>query len=200
MKYNYSLDFHELIDSPEKMKDALMSSSFSGTFEAWERRKAFIAGAIHKGGIFLDIGCGNGFLLRCLQEWSDHEVIPYGIDINAEFIRKAKQLFPNHQNNFAVLAVAAIANISKLLPDTYDFVFFSSDWSSKLPDEKDSERINELLRYVNPGGRLIIGFYGQGENNNLEALSELQTHGVEFSGILENSQDTNILGWVELVN
>lgn len=179
------------------MEDLLINCSFSGTFEAWERRKAFISGAIHKGGTFLDIGCGNGFLLRCLQEWSEHKVTSYGIDINAEFIRKAKELFPNQQDNFAVLDAADITGVSKFLPDTYDFVFFSSDWSSKLPDGKDLERISDLTRYVNPGGRLIIGFYGQDKNNNLEAIKELRTHGIEFSGTLENPQGTNLIAWVE---
>ncbi len=197
MSSSYSKDFQGLLNPPEKLKDLLINCSFSGTFEAWEQRKAFIASATHKDGSFLDIGCGNGFLIKCLQEWSEHTLIPYGIDINTQYVEIAKELFPKHQQNFTVLDINNISNLTKNLPGQYDFVFYSNNWSQNAPYQREVERINSLVEYVNPGGRLIIGFYSQNKDNNLQAVEALQSLGIKFSEVLHNPHDTNLVAWVD---
>ena len=81
----YSASFHELIES-KKRTGALIAGCGMGTgnvdIQTWENRRQFIHSAIDKSGTILDIGCGNGFLLRCLQEWSGVDLVPYGIDIH----------------------------------------------------------------------------------------------------------------------
>jgi hypothetical protein len=44
------------------------------------------------------LGCGNGILLKKICEGTDN--IPYGIDINPNFIEHAKELLPQYSNNF----------------------------------------------------------------------------------------------------
>lgn len=200
MKYEYSSGFQNLVASPDRLKDLLINCSFSGAFEAWERRKAFIAETIHKDGTFLDTGAGNGFLLKCLQEWSKHSITPYGIDISQEYIRKAKELFPGQQDNFTALNVNEVENISQYLPDRYNFVYFSSDWSGRKLTEHDTGLINNLKNHVNPGGRLILGFYGQGKQSNLESVHGFEKSGIEFNEVLENPMDTNVVAWIDFYN
>ncbi|PSO43281.1 hypothetical protein BRC19_01300 [Candidatus Saccharibacteria bacterium QS_5_54_17] len=193
MKHKYSQEFRTLISSGDSLHDLLTNSSFSGTFEAWEQRKAFIANAIDKSGTFLDIGSGNGFLLRCLQEWADYDITPYGIDINEEYIRKAKELFPNQADNFAAVNIREISRIGEYLPDVYDFVYFSADWSQTEPNETDARLIKSLEQLVASGGRLIIGFYGDDVAVNQQNVNALVSAGARLDQTLYNPEGTNLV-------
>lgn len=195
MKQNYSPEFQKLIQSPAKLKDLLISCSFPGTFEAWEKRKSFIAEATHKNGTFLDIGCGNGFLLRCLQEWSEQQITPFGIDISSQFVTKAKHLFPHQSENFIVLDAGRINEIQLYLPTAFDYVYFSSNWINRSIDKEDANFIRRLQRHVKPDGRLIIAFYNEIRDKNLEYISKLESLGIKFSKIIENSLGTNLIAW-----
>lgn len=130
------------------------SSSYGYTFDEWTQARSFISSAFHKSGSVLDIGCGNGFLLRCLQEWVfPQRLIPFGIDVEKSFIDDSKRLFPHEENHFAVLSVDLIEDIEqRMLPGQYDFVYCSITHSPVI--------IRKLLRLINSHGRLIIGFYG----------------------------------------
>ncbi|MEX0668503.1 MAG: methyltransferase domain-containing protein [Candidatus Saccharimonadales bacterium] len=196
MKYKYGSNFQQLISSPEKLQNLLVNCSFSGSFKAWEQRKAFIANSIHKDGTFLDIGCGNGFLLCCLQEWSEFQITPYGIDINEKFIEEAKELFPSRKDNFAALDAKDIKDISAYLPKQYDFIFFSSNWINIKPDYHNKKQLENLLNYLEPGGRFIVGFYAQDKDVNLETLKEFKSLGINFDKTLENAKDTNLVAWI----
>ena len=52
-------------------------------------------------GSVLDLGCGNGALLRKLQDQCQ-EIVPYGIDSQAEGVRHAREFFPSFRENFVV--------------------------------------------------------------------------------------------------
>ena len=196
--FKYSPAFLKLIEPSLGLKDLLVSSSFGGNFEGWEKRKGFISRAIHKPGSFFDVGCGNGFLIRCLQEWSDYELIPYGIDINETFVKKARQLFSNYGygSNFAVLDAKQVSKLTTSgLPNKFDFVYLSNDWTQyPMPDAK--VLITNMLSLVKPGGRLIFGFYNEDKDKNLEATRKLQTGGIRFSDTLENPYGTNLISWI----
>lgn len=197
MKYKYSSSFQQLIKSSEKLQDLLVNCSFSGSFEAWEQRKAFIAEAIHKDGSFLDLGSGNGFLIRCLQEWSGCSLVPYGVDINSDYIQKAKQLFPEYEQNFVVFDSRDIDMLSDYLPVQYDFIFHSSNWSTFPPKRRHVELLDTMIEYVKPGGRLIVGSYSEEKTDNLNAIEGLKELGARFDEVFENPESTNILAWID---
>ncbi|MBE3576862.1 MAG: methyltransferase domain-containing protein [Limnochordales bacterium] len=56
---------------------------------------------VAQGGNILDLGCGNGALLKKLRE-RNPDFIPYGVDVNPVAIQNAKQLLPEFANHFVV--------------------------------------------------------------------------------------------------
>ena len=44
-------------------------SGFSGPEERWVKCRKPIADCVDKSGVFLDIGCANGYLLECISSW-----------------------------------------------------------------------------------------------------------------------------------
>jgi SAM-dependent methyltransferase len=56
---------------------------------------------VAQGGNIVDLGCGNGVLLKALR---DHypNFIPYGVDVNPAAIGHAKQLLPEFADHFVV--------------------------------------------------------------------------------------------------
>ncbi len=75
--------FHTLRNDERHVRTLLKSNCLVGhglTYSWWKMHRSLIARAVHKSGSILDIGCANGFLLRCLMEWSSHALVPYGFD------------------------------------------------------------------------------------------------------------------------
>ena len=105
----YSERFRKLIDSQEQIIKLLYGCHFnSDNFPLWEQNRWFISKAINQDGTILDIGCANGFLLKCLQEWTSYRLVPFGVDTDKELIKQAKDLFSDLQNNFAELGIEEI--------------------------------------------------------------------------------------------
>ena len=58
---------------------------------------------IDKSGSILDIGSGNCMLLKFIMEFSEHNIIPYGIDTNPEAIKYAvEEVLPEFSDNFLI--------------------------------------------------------------------------------------------------
>lgn len=65
----------------------------------------------------LDLGCGNGALLRKI--WLKHQsVIPYGVDVIPEKIAHAKLLLSEYENN---LAIANIFDVESFWPSNEEY-------------------------------------------------------------------------------
>jgi SAM-dependent methyltransferase len=111
-----------------------------GLLEHWIENRQPIVRAIKKPGTLLDIGCANGFLLTCLQFWSEHQITPYGIDIDKISILAARALLPEYANHFATL----YWNVW----DGLDFV-----------DPLYKRYAENAFAAVRDGGRVILGFY-----------------------------------------
>jgi len=55
---------------------------------------------IDRDGKIIDLGCGNGMLIKFIMEFSGHTFIPYGIDIEHKPIKHAKIIHHEYAHNF----------------------------------------------------------------------------------------------------
>lgn len=186
-----SEEFRSWKGSDEQLRKLLEGSRLSITpwdkefaYEAWESQRRFIASVIDKDGTVFDYGCANGFLLRSLQEWSGHQLIPYGFDIDQQIITEARKLFPGQARNFAG---PKDQQLESGFPREFDFVYWNvwSNWDFEKSEALDL--LQKLQVATKDGGRLILGFY-ETKKENLRKIKQLEQLGYGVSGILESSE------------
>lgn len=136
--------------------DPIRQSGFSGGAARWRNERSPILNAIEDDGDLLDIGCANGYLLKCLVKWSGErglKLTPHGLDQGSRLIRLAKERLPEYSENFHV------GNVWDWQPNRkYRYVYMLYDC---LPLDYLAEGVRRLLKeVVAPQGRLIIGAYG----------------------------------------
>jgi hypothetical protein len=165
-------------------------------YEEWRMGRQFIADIIHKDGTILDIGSANGFLLRCLQEWSDKKLEPYGIEPDENLLTKSRKLFPGEEDHFVALKIHELNKLAAQgMPESYDVVFWNvwDNWDFK--SEEQLKALDMVQDIVASGGRLILGFYD--ENSVAQKrISKLRQQGLSISGTSENKQGHGIVAWV----
>ncbi|MBO3799975.1 MAG: class I SAM-dependent methyltransferase [Candidatus Brockarchaeota archaeon] len=85
----------------------------------------------HDGNV-IDLGCGNGLMLRRLVTRSSYKLIPYGVDFIEESIKQAIEvILPMYAGNFAVTNIVVV----DLGINFFDFIFFdpSTSFAKVLP-------------------------------------------------------------------
>ena len=199
-RVQYSESFNHLISDREKVSKLLNGCCFhSSSFELWCRSRRFIASAIDKSGTILDVGCANGFLLRCFQEWSGHALTPYGFDLSESFIDEAKWLLPQHKEHFFQFDILELPETSAfILPRSYDFIYWAiwDNWTFKRPVEV--RVIESLHAMVKSGGKLILGLYHDDRSRSFAVLTELERLGFSFSNVVENFDGCEVVAWQEV--
>jgi SAM-dependent methyltransferase len=160
--------------------DPILQSGFSGGELRWREEREPILRAVDSDGDFLDVGCANGFLLECLTEWALERRIhltSFGVDTGSGLIELARRSFPDLRDNFYV------ANAWDWQPPRqFRYVYTLYDC---VPEEYLEEYVYRLsARYVEDGGRLIIGAYGSRSKNippfDIEGF--LKTTGITIEG------------------
>jgi len=121
----------------------------------WEVLRRPIADCLTSSGIFLDVGCANGYLLECILRWTQERsllLIPHGLDFSEKLVALARQRLPQYADHIFV------GNAWDWLPPrTFDYVNTTLDY---VPDELREAFVHRLLdHYVQPGGRLLIAEY-----------------------------------------
>ncbi len=139
-----------------KEDDPIRQSGFRGGAERWRAERMPILDAIDTDGDLLDIGCANGFLLKCLVKWGGERglrLTPHGLDQGSRLIELAKVRLPEYADNFHV------GNTWDWRPQRkYRYVYMLYDC---LPLGYLAEGVSRLLeRIVAPKGRLVVGAYG----------------------------------------
>ncbi len=163
----------------------------------WEKGRKPIAGIIDQltdpeketVSVF-DYGCANGFLLRSLQEWSTHEIEPYGFDLKKERIRAARELFPEQQGQFT-----HDERELRTFPASFDFVYWNLWDNWKLRSEEQIRQLHDLFNRVAPGGYLVVGLYDHRLPQRREKLERLAELGFIPSGIEESSSENETFAW-----
>ena len=151
----------DLINTPAKLEHILRGSCVKGaTFQDWYDHRFPLVNAINRSGTILDIGCANGFLLRCLVEWSEHTLEPYGIEPDEALSERCKDLFLDQKDHFATLPLQRLSQAERVgLPRQYDFVYWCV-WDNLFFDNVQFEEcLEQAYSAVKESGRLILGFY-----------------------------------------
>ena len=191
----YSEEFKNWIKDDKKIKSLAEGCSVVGAnYEIWKSMRYLITKVINKDGTLLDMGCGNGFLLRCLQEWSEYNLEPYGVDMDFRYIKQAKELFKLKADNFLFLNYwdLDLTTISKYgVPNKYDFVYVTICNGMKFDNALERKFIKNFLQLVSNGGRLIFGLYESDKN----IFKKLESFGLKFNGFLENS--VTRIAWID---
>jgi len=130
-------------------------SGFAGTLEEWRDRRQQIVDAIDADGTFFDMGCANGFLMECVVEWCAEKGItvePYGMDASVALVERARERLPQWADRIWI-GDALYADP----PRTFDVVHTLLDFVRPV---QHRDLIENVLRFVRPGGRLVISQYG----------------------------------------
>ena len=171
-------------------------------YREWRRQRHFIAADIDCDGSFLDLGCANGFLVRCLEKWSGCRFVPYGVDINPQAIADCAQLFPGKTGHFVCRDVRDFTDdLPPGFPSVFDYVFWNipNGWSL---DEK-RRQLASLMQLVAPGGKLLAAVYGSNARGmsasawDAEGLAvrgvfaDLESRGIAFRHVRHNPWGTH---------
>jgi len=108
----------------------------------------------------LDVGCGNALFTQWLRPKADEL---FGVDHNPRNCQKGKREYPE-------LHLAASAAEGLPFPDDWFDCVVCSDTIEHTDDDQQS--INELIRVLKPGGRLVLtmpqgGLFGWLDGENL---------------------------------
>ena len=122
---------------------------------------------IDRDGRAMDLGSGNGMLLKFLMTFSNHNLIPYGIDLNEEAIGQAvNEILPDFAGNFEIGDI-----VDYQFPKGKFDIIITNPFYSKPNMEEFTER---CLDNVNPKGRLIYRIHSEVlVNNNVERLDNI---------------------------
>ena len=179
-------DLHELACA-DNVSELLRGSGFGGTYLNWRNHRHFLAAAIRLPGTILDVGCGNGFLLRCLQAWSGLTLLPYGIDVDDGRIAAARLLFAEHARSFSIASARDLAGLdAPHFPPAFQTIYWNvwDNWT--LTSDAEREVAAALIDRLHPEGRVIFGFYDPEVPRNEQRAERLQIAGLATGPIVRN--------------
>jgi SAM-dependent methyltransferase len=157
---------------------------------------ALFAEQITRSGRILDLGCGNGLLLKYVVSRSPHTLIPYGVDLMRQSIAQARQIvLPEFARNFSVGNVAEYV----FADAPYEYIFIGPD--DVYPQDLELI-VGAVTRACAVGGRVIFYCYRDvlnsqdlswvGEIAPLSRLGLRRVDRPEVSlGVFEKSDDRN---------
>ncbi|PKO08111.1 MAG: hypothetical protein CVU40_17220 [Chloroflexi bacterium HGW-Chloroflexi-2] len=106
-----------------------------------------------KGGNILDLGCGNGSLLKYIISNISLSLCPYGVDFLVKSIQEARNIIlPRFYSNFYVSNVDEYDPIEK----RFGYVITSPDYTFES-DMKDY--VKRCFGWIEPKGKLILYDY-----------------------------------------
>ena len=97
----------------------------------------------------LDLGCGNGRLLKSLEQ-ADKKLNYLGVDFSTQLIEQAKASHPQ-----AKFITADMSDLS-FSPDTFDIVFLIASFHHLPSKAERLELLFRINRWLKPGGLLFM--------------------------------------------
>jgi SAM-dependent methyltransferase len=152
----------------------------------WKIYEQFLK-VVDRPGPILELGCGNGLLLRFLCDLSGHRLQPFGADINADAIRQARTaMFPDRAGCFVhadlrdgIPFPGPFATV--LANPIYADQGYYEQVAGKIPklylDGSVESFVGKCWNAVMPGGRLVLWCYDG-------HVAEIAPHQAEFRSAL----------------
>jgi SAM-dependent methyltransferase len=169
-----------------------------GDAATWEASRGFIAGALHRSGTFLDVGCASGILMESVQRWGANKnlnIEPHGLDIVPELVQLARRRLPQwaHRIHVGNIRTWRAAN------ERFDFVLIRPEYA---PPARRANLVDHVLNQVlKADGRLIV-FVGAEEKELRHVESSITDQGFTVHGRVEvpHAKDSRLarrLFWID---
>jgi tRNA1(Val) A37 N6-methylase TrmN6 len=146
---------------------------------------------IRRSGRILELGCGNGMLLRYLSERSENRLTPFGIDIDPCAIETARTvILPDFADNFRVGDVRDYHEERNFDIVVTNPVFANSGFYEQqdgciqtlYPDGSIRTYLEKCLSLLSPHGDLVLYSYEEEHERipNFARVFALESEGLEF--------------------
>ncbi|MBI1773724.1 MAG: class I SAM-dependent methyltransferase [Proteobacteria bacterium] len=124
----------------------------------------------------LDVCCGHGVLTGMLQ------AIRYeayrGVDLSSEAVTKARARFENEKTRFFVSDAGTFDPGEK-----FDTIVFNE---CLYYFEKPQDLVRQYLRFLSPGGRIIVSFYDSGGEAAIQRLLERTARVIDRTAVVND--------------
>ncbi|MEM7825981.1 MAG: methyltransferase domain-containing protein, partial [Candidatus Aenigmatarchaeota archaeon] len=110
---------------------------------------------VHKGGVYLDAGCGTGELLSRIAD--EKKVKAYGIDTSHVMLNKALKKLKNPEN-----VILVYGNLNQKLPFKDNFFDGITCVHTLYTLENPKSTLQEFYRMLKPGGKLVVSDFKKG--------------------------------------
>jgi cyclopropane fatty-acyl-phospholipid synthase-like methyltransferase len=118
---------------------------------------------VDKDGKVLDLGCGNGLMLKYLMKCSGFKLIPYGADFMEKSIKQAKKIIhPDHAKNFITCNVVDYP----FKKNFFDLIF---TFLNHVYPKDRKEYLEKVKESCKEGGKIV--FYEYSDVMNFRSCS-----------------------------
>jgi hypothetical protein len=147
-------------------------------FILWEKARRPLCDLIAGPGPLLDVGCANGFLLRCILEWCPYEIVPFGIDIDPTLVAQARVLVPD-LSNFLVQDLGT-GDPVLWFGRKFNTIYWNVGQNLTFTCARELDIIPRLKKGLRgTSGNLILGFYERDMGLSEEKVLRLRKHGID---------------------
>jgi hypothetical protein len=170
--------------SAENCEFYIRTSFCSSSFLFWKMSREFIWQELPSSGATLDVGCANGFFLKCLQTFFPASRTLFGIDCHW-VVKLAGKLFPEHSPNFLMISIEEFldqrlkihnANEHDLFAPIFSIKFdgiYWNFWDNLEVHETSLALVTGLIKCLTSTGVLILGFYKPDADANLRRAQSI---------------------------
>jgi SAM-dependent methyltransferase len=133
-----------------------------------------LLGLIKHDGRIIDLGCGNGLLLKLLMEKCSHLLVPFGVDFLEKSIEQAKsEILPEFKQNFFVGNVVDFS-----FPGKFEYIVTDPECAS---DEGFIPFYNKCVSALSNRGALV--FFSPGDTIARLRLRKITLPFLDSSGV-----------------